>query len=383
MLWWENLKLRSKDPLVRLKAVEALGPGASDPKVLRVVADSLKDEDVQVRCAAAKILGTSKRPEAAEWLVPLLADISSQVRQATAESLGQLGNAKASIEPLKRLLRATNPQDRAYAGAALRVLGWSPGSEEETALFQVGTGNARGAAFHGEVAIEPLVSELKHDTSFARRSAAEALESSKDPRRIKPLIVAANDGDTTVRVSAIHALSTENGPEVVGRLLSTLGDPAACVRLAAAQVLARRHNPEFVPYFFELLRDSHFEIRLAVIQYLSHFTHPQITQAFVYLLADADSDVRLAAAQALAVAGDPVALEELVMALVDEERVIRLAAEGALNQIDPQWLCTEAAQRAATRLEASFSSAPGWVRSSISQLISKIRGTPENLPITT
>ena len=57
--------------------------------------------------------------------------------------------------------------------------------------------------------MKALVTELKHDTSFQRRAAAEALEEVDDPRATQPLLAALKDEDPTVRVSAIHALSKD------------------------------------------------------------------------------------------------------------------------------------------------------------------------------
>src|SRR5581483_2992990 len=83
MSWWKHLKLRSKDPQVRLRTLETFDLAeVPDPKGLALVIDSLTDEDTQVRCAAAKVLGASKDPAAAEWLVPLLSSDCGPLRQA-------------------------------------------------------------------------------------------------------------------------------------------------------------------------------------------------------------------------------------------------------------------------------------------------------------
>lgn len=84
--------------------------------------------------------------------------------------------------------------------------------------------------------------------------------------------------------------------------------------------------------------------------------------------------MRLAATKALGAPRDPAAVESLVLTLIDDERAIRTAAELALDQVDTQSAHSEAAQRAATRLEASLKDRPAWVRAAAIQVVSKLRG---------
>src|SRR5215471_8467087 len=100
MIWWQHLKLRSKDPQARLKAIEALGAqSGADPKTIELLTASLSDADPAVRCAAAKVLKEGKSSSAAELLIPLLSDPSSETRQEAAAALGHLGDP-AAIEGL-------------------------------------------------------------------------------------------------------------------------------------------------------------------------------------------------------------------------------------------------------------------------------------------
>ena len=124
--------------------------------------------------------------------------------------------------------------------------------------------------------MKALVGELKHDTSFKRRAAAEALEEVDDPRATQPLLAALSDQDPTVRVSAIHALGKDAGEEVTMHLRAHLSDPESCVRLAAAEVLAKRLDPALARDFLGLLADQNFEVRLSAIQFLGRIRDPEI-----------------------------------------------------------------------------------------------------------
>jgi HEAT repeat protein len=138
-------------------------------------------------------------------------------------------------------------------------------------------------------------------------------------------------------------------------------------------VLGKRPEPELVPHFFGPLEDTHFEVRLTATQFLGGFRSPEIVEGLVRRLRDTDSDVRLAAVKGLGAIADPGAIEGLVLSLVDEERAIRQAAELSLDQIDPKWPQTEAAQRAGAGLEAALNDKPAWVRAAGLQVLTRLR----------
>jgi len=271
------------------------------------------------------------------------------------------------------LLSDPNDSVRTSAAAALKQLGWTRSSPEEQPASEAATGKTEGATSAGHPAVKALVTDLKHDTSFKRRAAAEALQEISDPRALKPLLRAVGDKDPTVRVSAIHALSRQTDKAVTPTLLKLLCDKDPCVRLAAAQVLSRRDEATLAQDFLNLLLDTNFEVRITAVQFLGKIHDERIAEALLPMLKDADNDVRQHAAKALGAIGSPKAIEALVMALIDEERAVRQAAEGALEQIDRHWIQTEAAQNASRRLEASLENCPAWVRASATQVLTKLR----------
>jgi HEAT repeat protein len=313
-------------------------------------------------------------------LITILRDTNDGVRETAASSLGRLRDERAT-NPLLWALKDDSWAVRAAAANALKSLGWKPASQEEMAFFEIATGHAGAATHAGEAAVVPLVNELKSDTGFLRRAAAEALEQMNDPRRIQPLLAAARDPDATVRVSAIYALANETTPEVATMLVNTFRDQDPQVRLAAAEVLAKWEDPAYMACFFDLLADSHFEVRLTAVKFLAKRRDPAAAEVLMPLMQDADNDVRLTVAQALGAVRNPIAIEALVLALTDEEKVVRDAAASALEQIDANWTGTESAQRVAPQLEAMAQDRRAWVRSAALQTLGKLRATDGQLHV--
>src|SRR5437762_12062404 len=100
MIWWNSLKLRSKNPEIRRHAIEGLhvGRGSSaNSRVFEVLAAGLHDDDLQVRCAAATVLGDLGDERGVDLLLPLLSSTTAELRQTAALALGRLRDPK-SIE---------------------------------------------------------------------------------------------------------------------------------------------------------------------------------------------------------------------------------------------------------------------------------------------
>src|SRR5258708_4267457 len=167
MVWWNNLRLKSKDPQTRRKAIETLDPETGiSAHTFELLTASLSDSESGVRSAAVRTLAATNDERVVDLVLPLLRDASPEVRQSAATSLGRLGDPQVTCV-LVAALKDPVPNVRTSAAMALRNLSWRPPNGDEQALFEVALGNARAAALHGEAAIPPLVTELKHDTTFA------------------------------------------------------------------------------------------------------------------------------------------------------------------------------------------------------------------------
>jgi HEAT repeat protein len=269
-------------------------------------------------------------------------------------------------------------QSRRKAVERLTATGKSPGLKLLIARLEDPDPQVRSAAamalgkINEELSVAARVAAQTDVSSEAPATAAATLKEVQDLRRTQSLLKSARDAERTVRRVAIAALGQEPGPSVTATLLS-LGDPDARVRQAAAQVLQQQADPAHLPHFLTLLADEHFEVRLTAIQFLRRINDPLVVQALVLRLADSDSDVRRAAVAALGMVRSPVALEPLVLSLTDEEPAVRQAAAAALEEIDPRWVRTDAAQRAIPRLGALRGDPRPWIAAAAETVLEKLR----------
>jgi len=90
--------LSSKDDSERWNAVEELG-ASGDPQAATYVVNALKDPELFVRMAAARVLGDLANPIAIAALIDTLADPEPSVREAALVSLRTLSGRDLAFEP--------------------------------------------------------------------------------------------------------------------------------------------------------------------------------------------------------------------------------------------------------------------------------------------
>src|SRR5262249_32793887 len=149
-------------PEARRKAIESLDTQAGVEKhIFDLLTASLADPDAGVRRAAITALAATNDERVVDSVLPLMRDQNPEVRQSAATALGRLGQSQVTCV-LAAALKDPSSNVRTSVAAALRMLNWRAPSNEEQALFEVALGNTKGAAFHGDAAVQPLVSELEH-----------------------------------------------------------------------------------------------------------------------------------------------------------------------------------------------------------------------------
>ena len=270
----------------------ALGALAVEPHIA-----ALKDENSDVRQAAAYALGEIKDPRAVEPLIAALKDEDSDVRKAAARALGEIKDPRA-VEPLIAALEDEELRVRAAAAEALVKI--------------------------GAPAVEPLIAALEDEELRVRAAAAEALGQIGDARAVAPLIAALKDTDKYVRKAATEALGKIGAPAVES-LSAALKDTDKYVRKAAAYALGEIKDPRAVEPLIAALRDS--DVREAAAEALDRlgWKPGKDESAGWYWMAKCEWE------KCVALGASAVA--PLIAALKDTDKYVRKAAAEALGQI--------------------------------------------------
>jgi hypothetical protein len=92
------------------------------------------------------------------------------------------------------------------------------------------------------------------------------------------------------------------------------------------------------------------------------------------------TQIRLAAANTIGVIGNADCIEELVVALVDEDVEVCRSAHQSLEHIDPNWLSSDGAASARSRLEMLLPIRPESDADRINQLIQGIDAAHTPVP---
>jgi quinoprotein glucose dehydrogenase len=108
--------------MARIHAIWGLGQlGRLQPELLESVIPLLKNEELEIRAQAAKVLGEGNVPGALGGLIEALKDASPRVRMLAALSIGHYGDA-AAVKPLLALLEENNNRDQTLRHAGVMGL---------------------------------------------------------------------------------------------------------------------------------------------------------------------------------------------------------------------------------------------------------------------
>jgi HEAT repeat protein len=266
--------MRDQNPSVRVKATYMLGVVARPPVdrvAEEVLVAALRDPLLDMRVAAARVLGGLRVTGAGDALVAAMNDPDRQVRMAAMRSLGDIREARA--------VQALNEQ-RAFHGK---------GPEAEAAF------DALARIAHGSSVAMFMVS-LDDRAPLHRRFAAEGLARAGQP--FDPATMARRaekEKDPAARLAMAYALQTA-GYDAMPRLVDALQQP--------------RLEAQAMGYLVEL--------------------GPRAARPLGAYLASPAPKVRERVAMTLGLIGGEVALAELDRAKTDPDREVMRAVERAI-----------------------------------------------------
>jgi HEAT repeat protein len=262
----------------------------ADPAVVRALAGALRDEDQDIRQAAALALGILNGTEAVPALVSALKDPDAAVRGAAATAIGKIGTA----EDGKALIPLVSDESAQVRNRVLQALGVLKVKEAGPALRQLYEANRRKegslrilAALSriGDPAQADLFQELVQDPDPERkRLAIEGLGRISDASRLpafkkdyqreknEELRLAYSFALTTLGDRAFldtivlslpsrtlgtrsRSYLTEMGPGILPELYPYLNDPEAEIRAALCEIIASFGDPEAIPRLTPLVND--------------------------------------------------------------------------------------------------------------------------------
>ena len=208
--------LRDEHPEVRVTTVqvlESLGSEALvEPLITRLI-QKLQHEETIVRIAVIHLLGTLGKEAPVDELIKALKDDNWQVREAAALTLGTLGD----LAPTTHLLNALYDRNRLVRNAAIFALG-------------------------DLLPVDMLIHDLQYGETHVREKAAQILGEIGERTPEEPIIealleVAKEDRQSSVRKAAILALGQIEAGISLAELRSLLNDSDRDVRETAMIVM--------------------------------------------------------------------------------------------------------------------------------------------------
>ncbi len=327
------------------KEVRALATVQDTAAVTALIA-ALKDEDPEVRRAAAQALGNRRDPRAVQPLIAALSDKDAEVRQHVLEALSNMRDPRA-VEGFIMALKDEDPDVRREAAQAIGNLpetrrGYSPEAQRastalSTLLTDVSAAVRRAAIqalreVKGARPTDAIITALKDADAEVRQSAAEALGDMEVRGASTQLVVLLSDPNADVRHAAAHALGHLKDPTTAEALAKALKDPNQDVRQAAAESLGEMELATAPQALLDAMKDENPDVRHSAVDAIGNIRDPRAVPALAALLNDTDSDVREAAVDGLSEIRDAAAMDALVKAMSSKDPVVRRRAAEALGE---------------------------------------------------
>jgi HEAT repeat protein len=239
-LSWNILQdgLNNKNSQQRVSAVSVLGLITSDPRGVEMAEQALKDQNPDVREAAATALGTQKSQRSIPALQLALKDSSPAVIMAAAKSLVAMNN-EDGYDIYYAVATGNMKSGQGLVGSQeskLNQLLHNPKDMAETA-FEQGIGFVPfGGISYGAFKV---IHDNGQNAIVVKATAIKMLAKDRDPRSGKALIAATSDDQWVIRSAAYDALARWGDRSLLPQMAMGLTDQNEVVKLTAAAAIAQ------------------------------------------------------------------------------------------------------------------------------------------------
>jgi HEAT repeat protein len=198
-------------------------PPSSGERTVSLLLELLHDERPEMRRTAAESLGKIGDPRATGSIFPLIHDPAAIVREASVLAMGRM-KPTATDGVVAMLTQALEDSEESVRQAAVVAIGEiEPGSR----------------------LLEPVVRLLRSSDATIRRASVRALLQIDLGESVPTLVAAGHDSDAEVRQGIVAAVGEWGGAAVSPWLRERLThDPSPGVRAEAAYRLGMRSDPE-------------------------------------------------------------------------------------------------------------------------------------------
>lgn len=276
----------------------------ADTTVVLALIERLKDDDAQVRRAAANSLGRLEDRRAVPGLIGALRDPVADVRAAAADALGDFEDPRA-IGPLSALLTDANADVKQEALGALSNYEKGVPASAILPLLNDSDADVRHEAAHllgrlrDRAAVPALIKLVRDQSKDVRLAAISSLSEIEDPSAATTLINALSDPVPDVRQEALQALDNLKVAIPDATLLTLMKDGSADVRSRAASIAGDRSLVNLIPMLKQLMADGSSDVRESAVDALGNMPDQSAREALRSALNSSDAKVRRRAAEAL------------------------------------------------------------------------------------
>jgi HEAT repeat protein len=225
----EALKGDSADK--RAKSVRALGLLPGNAEAGKAAIGALKDDKVNVRVAAAVVLGSIHAENGASELENALNDSEPVVVLAAANSLLLLHD-DAGYDVYYDVLTGERRATKGLIKEKLDTL------KDKKKMAELGFEEGIGFIPFAGIGYEIVKNVAKDDSSPVRAAAAKRLAHDPNPDSGEALIAAITDKSSTVRAAALEAIAERGDRSLVPKITAAMDDERELVRYMAAACVA-------------------------------------------------------------------------------------------------------------------------------------------------